>query len=97
TQLKLSPVQDATSMLKPSEATQFGDLVGTSLPMRQLFALLERVAATEADVLIHGETGTGKELCAEGIHRNSARARKPFVVCDLAAAKETLIESELFG
>ena len=65
--------------------------------MRRLFALLERIAPTDAPVLIQGETGTGKELCAEALHAHSPRADKPFVVMDLAAVQPTLIESELFG
>jgi DNA-binding NtrC family response regulator len=65
--------------------------------MRALFELLARVASADAPVLIHGETGTGKELCAEALHARSARASAPFVVVDLAAIQPSLIESELFG
>jgi len=65
--------------------------------MRELFTVLERVAGSSEPVLIEGETGTGKELCAEAIHKASTRARGPFVVCDLAGVPRTLIESELFG
>jgi DNA-binding NtrC family response regulator len=65
--------------------------------MRHVFAVLERVAMTDACVLVHGETGTGKELVAEAIHRASPRGKKAFVVCDLASLPKTLIESELFG
>jgi DNA-binding NtrC family response regulator len=65
--------------------------------MRELFTLLERVAASDAPVLIEGETGTGKELCAHAIHAASVRKRKPLTICDLAAAAPSLIESELFG
>ena len=83
--------------LRPSDETAFGALVGESLAMRQAFALLERAAAGGADVLLQGETGTGKDLAAEALHERGARARKPFVVCDLAAMAPTLIESELFG
>jgi DNA-binding NtrC family response regulator len=65
--------------------------------MREVFTLLERLVASDADVLIQGETGTGKELCAEALHAGSRRAGKPFVVVDLAGLAPALIESELFG
>jgi len=81
----------------PSEHDHFGQLYGRSLVMRELFTVLERVAGSSEPVLIEGETGTGKELCAEAIHKASTRARGPFVVCDLAGVPRTLIESELFG
>jgi two-component system, NtrC family, nitrogen regulation response regulator GlnG len=62
-----------------------------------VFALLERVAASDAAVLVEGETGTGKELVAEAVHAASARRRGPFIVCDLGSLPRSLIESELFG
>jgi two-component system nitrogen regulation response regulator GlnG len=83
--------------LLPSPVDDFGRLVGESLAMRELYALLSRVATSDATVLLHGETGTGKELCAEAVHQHSPRAAAPFVICDLAGASRTLIESELFG
>ncbi len=76
---------------------QFGDIIGTSLEMRRIFALLERVSPTDATVLVEGESGTGKELVAQAIHENSARKRGPFVVFDCSAVARDLIESELFG
>src|SRR5579871_1057187 len=87
----------AIPSLGPSPSTRFGELVGASLPMRELFAVLERVALSDVGVLIEGETGTGKELVAEEIHAHSPRAARPFVVCDLAGVSRSLIESELFG
>jgi two-component system, NtrC family, response regulator GlrR len=75
----------------------FGLLLGTSLVMRVAFARLERAAASDATVLLEGETGTGKDLAAESIHRASVRADKPFVVVDCGAVSPSLIESELFG
>jgi len=76
---------------------RFGGLLGRSVPMRELFARIAKVAPTDASVLIQGETGTGKELVARAIHEASPRAAGPFVVVDLAALPETLAESELFG
>jgi transcriptional regulator with GAF, ATPase, and Fis domain len=65
--------------------------------MRELFARLERIAASDATVLVTGETGTGKELVAEAIHERSPRAAGPFVVLDCGAIPPNLVESELFG
>jgi transcriptional regulator with PAS, ATPase and Fis domain len=76
---------------------QFGDLLGASPLMRELFADLARIASADVTVLIEGETGTGKELVAESIHRESQRADKPLVVFDCSAVTPTLVESELFG
>jgi transcriptional regulator with GAF, ATPase, and Fis domain len=75
----------------------FERLIGRSVPMRELFALLARVAPSDASVLIQGETGTGKELVAHAIHERSLRKGKPFVIFDCGAVPPTLIESELFG
>jgi len=75
----------------------FGALVGTSLPMRRLFALLDKIAQSDINVLIEGESGTGKELVATEIMQRSARAEKPFVVVDCGAISPNLVESELFG
>jgi transcriptional regulator with GAF, ATPase, and Fis domain len=80
-----------------SSRERFGGLLGRSVPMRRIFALLERVAPTDSTILIEGETGTGKELVAEAIHEESARAQAPFVVFDCSAVSANLIESELFG
>jgi len=65
--------------------------------MREVFTLLERMAASGADVLIQGETGTGKEGCAEALHTESPRKDGPFVIVDLAGVPSSLVESELFG
>ncbi len=78
-------------------ASRFEDLIGASLPMRDLFALVERVAASNSSVLITGENGTGKELIARAIHLKSPRRAHPFVPINGSAIPETLLESELFG
>jgi transcriptional regulator with GAF, ATPase, and Fis domain len=75
----------------------FGDLFGTSLPMRRLYDLVNRAARSDADVLIEGESGTGKELIATELVRRSSRAKNPLVIVDCGAISPSLIESELFG
>jgi two-component system, NtrC family, nitrogen regulation response regulator GlnG len=82
---------------EPSAEESFGHLIGSDTKMRQMFNLLQDVAATDATVLIEGETGTGKELIAEEIHNHSLRRNGPFVVFDCGAVPRELIESALFG
>jgi transcriptional regulator with GAF, ATPase, and Fis domain len=81
----------------PSPNTSFGELLGQSLVMRDLFAILERVAGTDVTLLVEGESGTGKELVARSLHKASLRADKPYVVFDCSAVPGELAESELFG
>jgi DNA-binding NtrC family response regulator len=80
-----------------SKAGHFGGLIGESLEMREIFALLARIAPTDATVLVEGESGTGKELVAEAVHHHSRRRGGPLVVFDCSAVPAELIESELFG
>jgi two-component system response regulator HydG len=72
-------------------------LLGVSVAMRQLRALIERIAAVPSSVLILGETGSGKELVARAVHADGVRSMKPFVAVNCAALPESLLESELFG
>jgi transcriptional regulator with GAF, ATPase, and Fis domain len=89
--------RDSRTELLPSEHDRFGPVLGSSLSMRKIFGVLERVAATEVTVLLQGETGTGKDLIARAIHEASLRRDQPYVVVDCGAVAPTLIESELFG
>lgn len=75
----------------------FGELVGNSAAMREVYSLVEQVAPSSASVLITGESGTGKELVARTIHQLSPRKDKPFIGINCSAIPETLMESELFG
>ena len=96
TEIAFSPVEERVENLR-SSSDRFGELVGASAAMREVFGVLERVAPTDVSVLILGETGTGKELAARAIHGHSRRSEKPFVVFDCGAVAPNLIESELFG
>jgi DNA-binding NtrC family response regulator len=95
-ELKLMPESQLAGIL-PSTDRRFGNLIGRSLRMREVYALLERASASDVAILIEGETGTGKELAAEAIHAASPRRGGAFVVCDLAGVSRSLIESELYG
>ncbi|MDR1041979.1 MAG: sigma 54-interacting transcriptional regulator [Deltaproteobacteria bacterium] len=79
------------------ERHSFGNLIGKSKAMRDLYQILEKVAASRANALITGESGTGKELVARAIHYNSPRRDKAFVAVNCSALAATLLESELFG
>jgi len=96
TLLKYLPDEEHVDVA-PAESERFGNMLGRDPKMRQVFSLLEDVAHSEATVLLEGETGTGKELLAEEIHRHSPRVAKPFVVFDCATQPKELIESALFG
>ena len=76
---------------------RFAALVGASPPMQKVYDLIDRVAGTDASILISGETGTGKELVAETIHRLSRRSKEPFLAVNCGALSAHLIETELFG
>ena len=95
-ELKFTPFEERIEIL-PSEKEQLGEMVGRSPAMREIFGLVERIAPTDATVLIEGETGTGKDMIARTLHQLSRRAVHPFIVVDCGAVAGTLIESELFG
>jgi DNA-binding NtrC family response regulator len=76
---------------------QFQNIIGRSKSMQEIFATIQKVAATDANVLILGENGTGKELIARAIHRQSPRSDRVFISVDMGAVSESLFESELFG
>lgn len=103
TQLRLGQTEVAFQLLDEvhevalSREPKFGSMLGQSSQMREIFALLARIAATSVTVLVQGESGTGKELVAEAIHQHSPRAGGPFVVFDCSAVQANLMESELFG
>ena len=77
--------------------SQFQEIIGVSEEMKQVFSMIQKVARTDANVLILGENGTGKELVARAIHRHSGRNDKIFLSVDVGALSESLFESELFG
>ncbi len=83
--------------IAPSNNESFGGLLGRSVRMREMFALLEKVAPTDTTVLLMGSTGTGKGAAVQAMHQNSDRGQGPLVVVDCGAIARTLIESELFG
>ncbi len=76
---------------------QFGEIIGKSPEMAEVFDMIQRVAPSKASVLIIGESGTGKELVAKAIHNRSPRSTRPFIPVNCTAIPETLLESELFG
>ena len=82
---------------KLEDRYKFANIIGRSKKMQDLFELVESVAASEANILIQGENGTGKELIANAIHYNSKRPKGPFIKINCAAIPKDLIESELFG
>jgi len=95
TELRFAPEGKPIAIALGGE--RFGAMIGQSPAMRAVFARLARAAASNATVLLTGETGTGKELAAEAVHAASKRAARPFVVVDCGAIPHDLLESELFG
>src|SRR5262249_55312872 len=87
----------STTQIEVLDQASFGELYGVSLPMRRLFATLERGCSSDANVLVEGESGTGKELVAMEIVKRGPRRKKPFVIVDCSAIAPSVLESELFG
>ncbi len=95
--LEVEKLRSTQETLTADLGRQFGEFLGGSKPMQRVFETIRKVAATEANVLILGENGTGKELAARELHRLSARSRDAFVSIDMGALTSSLFESELFG
>ncbi len=96
TQVRFVPLEDTVAYPLWSD-TKYVSMVGKSWAMRNVFELIDKIAPSEATVLIHGETGTGKELVAEAVHQRSPRSEGPFVVLDCSAIPHHLMEGQLFG
>ena len=97
--IELSEAKRENALLRRQlqERGAFGELVGASEQMRQIYSLIEQVAPSSASVLITGDSGSGKELVARTLHQKSPRKEKPFIAINCSAIPETLMESELFG
>jgi DNA-binding NtrC family response regulator len=94
---EVDKLRKAKAMLEEQISQPFRDIIGSSEAMKGVYDLIDRVAGTDANVLILGENGTGKELIARAIHQKSLRKDASFVAVDMGAITETLFESELFG
>ncbi len=94
---ELKKIKSTQEIITQDINQHFEDFIGESVPMKNLFELIEKVANTEAEILIMGENGTGKELVAREIHKQSSRTNEAFISVDLGAIHENLFESELFG
>jgi len=96
TQLKFNAREEAVEIV-PSRKEHCGDLIGRNAKMREIYSIIEKIAPTATTVVIEGETGTGKEVVAQTIHKLSSRAEGPVIIFDCGAVPPNLIESELFG
>jgi len=97
TLVRTSVVDPRTRGLLATPVQGFYGIISQNAQMRDIFELIQTIADSYANVLIHGETGTGKELVARAIHEASGRHGKPFVTLDCTALARELLESELFG
>jgi len=95
--MELDKLRSQQKQLSEDIDQRYHEMIGVSPAMQQVFATIDKVAATDADVLILGENGTGKELVARALRRQSRRAKEVFISVDMGAIAETLFESELFG
>lgn len=96
TEVRFAPVSEKLRIV-PSDKHSYGEMIGRDAKMREIYAIIEKIAPTDATVIIEGETGTGKEVVARTLHQSSRRNSGPFMVFDCGAVPENLIESELFG
>src|SRR5258708_110455 len=94
---KNDPKRSGSGQNEPSDSVIGSELLGESEGMRDIFFKVEKIAPTDANILILGENGTGKDLIAKAIHQHSLRAEKPYIKVDVGALTEILFESELFG
>jgi transcriptional regulator with PAS, ATPase and Fis domain len=94
---EVDKLRKAKEMLEEQISQPFRDIIGNSNAIKDVFSLIDKVAKTDANILILGENGTGKELVARAIHQKSLRKDQSFVAVDMGAVTETLFESELFG
>ena len=94
---QVDKLKKAKELLEEQISKPFGEIIGQSAPIKDVFAMINKVAKTDANILILGENGTGKELIARAIHQRSLRKDNSFVAVDMGAITETLFESELFG
>ena len=94
---KLVELKQYYKMEWDSKVHNFGDIIGDSKKMKDVYNIIERIAQSNVTVLVRGETGTGKELIAAAIHKRSQRKDEPFIKLNCAAITDTLLESELFG
>src|SRR6188768_313390 len=94
---EVDKLRKAKQMLEEQISQPFRDIIGQSSAIKEVFTMIDKVAKTEANILILGENGTGKELVARAIHQKSMRKDSSFVAVDMGAITETLFESELFG
>jgi len=94
---ELANLKDQQKLLISDADSTFGEIIGNSPAIRQVLSTVQKVAKTDANILLLGENGTGKEMIARAIHRSSLRQNEVFVTVDLGALTETLFESELFG
>jgi DNA-binding NtrC family response regulator len=95
--LEVDRLRSREKQLSQDIDQRYHDMIGVSPAIQKVFATIEKVASTDADILILGENGTGKELVARALHRQSPRAGEVFISVDMGAIAETLFESELFG
>ncbi len=95
--LKNKNVKPSDAKTSLSNGAPINELLGESEPMQEIFYKIQKIAPTDANILILGENGTGKDLIAKAIHQHSLRSNNPYIKVDVGALTESLFESELFG